>query len=198
MVDVSNLAHPVEIGAYDTHNYAVGVAVDGSYAYVVVMGTAGTAGLHVVDISDPADPNGVGFCQSVGMPRDIVTVDGVAYVANEWGLELIDVSSAYSPTVAGHISLQGEEWAATAGVAVSGTLAYVAGDGGLYTIDVSSPTSPTLVSNFFVSEGCFDADVAEDRAYLTGGGNCLRVVDVSEPVLAENSIRPKNVLLAST
>jgi hypothetical protein len=183
VVDISDPAHPVEVGAYDTHGNAIGVSVIGNYAYVADFGSPGVgAGLHVVDVSDPAHPLKVGYSQPVGVYRDIAVAGGVAYLANEWGLDLIDVSSPYTPVHAGTINLMGEEWAATEGVDISGTLAYVSGAGGLHIVDVSNPVSPTLISNFYILEGYSDVTVAGTRAYVTGGGNCLKIIDVSDPL----------------
>jgi len=55
VVDVSDPADPVELGAWDSPGYAEGVAVSGSYAYVA----DGPYGLRVVDLSDPAHPTPV-------------------------------------------------------------------------------------------------------------------------------------------
>jgi len=187
VVDISDPAHPVEVGAYDTQSYAIGVDVAGDYAYVVTLPsiTEAKAGLHVVDVSDPAHPTKVGSRHQIeGCYRDIVVANGIAYLPNEWGLELIDVSSPHTSTLAGTISLQGEEWAATTGVDLSGTSAYVAGDGGLYIIDVSNPVSPTLISSFKDSQWVkgFDVAVAGTTAYVTHhGGDELKIIDVSDP-----------------
>jgi len=186
VVDVSDSAHPVELGAYDTQGNAIGVAVVGNYAYVSVMCPEVGAGLHVVDISDPAHPTRVGYRPQIeGCYRDIALTEGIAYIANEWGLELIDVSSPYTPTLAGYINLQGDEWNATSGAEVSGTLAYVAQDReGLRVVDVSDLVSPTLMStfnNYEGMQGAFDVAVAGTRAYLAGG-NGLKIIDVSDPL----------------
>jgi hypothetical protein len=186
VVDISDPVHPVEVGAYDTQAHVVGVAVDGNYAYVsAAFGEPGT-GLHVVDVSNPAHPTGVGFCEPVGIPRDIAVAGGIAYIADEWGLQLIDVSFPHMPTHVGRVILQGEEWAATTGVAVSGTLAYVAQDSqGMRIVDVSNPVSPTLMSTFKDPEWVkgFGVAVAGTRAYVTHhGGDGLKIIDVSDPL----------------
>ena len=187
VVDISDPAHPVEVGAYDTQGNAIGVAVVGEYAYVAVMCTDVGAGLHVVDVSDPADPTGVGYRQQGEWVcyRDIVVAGRMAYIANEWGLELIDVSTPLSPALLSYIELQGDVWGATTGVDVSGTRAYVVGDNGLYIVDVSDPVSPTLISNFknFEWGKDFDVAVAGTRAYVThAGGVSLKIIDVSDPL----------------
>jgi len=46
---------PVRVGGYDTSGSAYGVAVLGNYAYVA----DGSAGLQVIDVSNPANPQRV-------------------------------------------------------------------------------------------------------------------------------------------
>jgi len=77
-VDVSNPAHPVEVGYYDTPGIAGGVAVAGGYAYVA----DGSEGLRVVDVSNPATPTEVGFYDTPGSAGDVAVAGGYAYVTD--------------------------------------------------------------------------------------------------------------------
>jgi len=188
VVDISERANPAEVGTYAIQGNAIGVAVADNYAYVAVTCPDVGAGLHVIDVSDAETPVGVGYHPQVqGCYRDITTADGTAYVADEWGLELIDVSTPTTPTLLSHIELQGKEWGATTGVDVSGTLAYVAGDNGLYIVDVSDPVSPTCILEGYCDhcEGDlkdYDVAVSGTTAYITyHGGEALKIVDVTDP-----------------
>ena len=60
----------MRVGGYDTSGYAYGVAVAGNYAYVA----DGTAGLQVIDVSNPANSSRVGGYDTSGY------ADGVAVV----------------------------------------------------------------------------------------------------------------------
>jgi parallel beta-helix repeat protein len=183
VVDVSDPASPVEVGTYGIQGKAVGVAMADGYACVAVMCPDVGAGLHVVDISEPAHPTRASFRPEVtGCYRDIAAAGRTAYVANEWGLELIDVSTPTTPTLFSFVDLQGEEeWGATTGVDVSGALAYVAGDNGLSIVDVSDPISPKLIERSEAFGHLLDVAVAGSMAYVTGGGTCLKVIDISDP-----------------
>lgn len=187
VVDISDPAHPVEVGAYDAEGNAIGVAVVGNYAYLAVWCSSVGAGLHVVDVSDPVHPTRVAHREGVGCYRDMVVADGIAYVANEWGLELIDVSSPLTPTLASYVELQPEEWIANTGVDVSGNLAYVVGEDGLYIVDVSDPVSPTVVLEGYCDDCAgppkdYDVAVHDTKAYVThAGGDSLKILDVSDP-----------------
>ena len=56
IIDISDPAIPIEVGAYQPPGFAEAVYVAGHYAYVAAQ----TAGLRVIDVSDPAAPVEVG------------------------------------------------------------------------------------------------------------------------------------------
>jgi hypothetical protein len=78
VIDVSDPAHPTEVGFYDTPGYARGVAVSGPYAYVA----DGGSGLRVIDVSDPAHPTEVGFYDTPGYAYGVAVSGPYAYVAD--------------------------------------------------------------------------------------------------------------------
>ncbi len=186
VVDIGEPSHPLQISSYATTAFATSVVVSGTYAYVAAAGGEGD-GLHVVDVSDPAHPRGVGFKRQAGMGayRDMELVGSIAYLPDEYGLEMVSVANPFSPTLLGTIDLwelDGQSHDAV-GVAVSATLAYVASSGaGLDIVDVSNPVSPTWIGGYS-SEESFSQDVVVlgNRAYVADG-NGLRIVDISDPI----------------
>ncbi len=187
VVDVSDPAHPLQLGGYDAQSFATSVDVDGNYAYVVSypQSFGHLRGLHIVDVSNPTQPDRASYIEGVGAHRDIAVADGIAYIADEWGLETIDVSDPFHPTVLGFV----ETWEGfdnppdvTIGVVVSGTLAYMAATADhLEIVDVSDPTSPTLIGTFgFGGPACYDVAVVGSRVYLACG--VFHVVEVSDAV----------------
>src|SRR5687767_8751998 len=58
---------PQRVGGYDTSGTAVGVAVSGNYAYVADY----TAGLQVIDVSNPASPQRVGGYDTSGLASGV-------------------------------------------------------------------------------------------------------------------------------
>ncbi|MCK4226133.1 hypothetical protein KAX29_04495, partial [candidate division WOR-3 bacterium] len=146
----------------------------GIYAYVAAMG----AGLRVIDVSDPANPTEVGFCDT-WEARDVYVSGNYAYVADsESGLRIIDISDPTNPFEVGFYDPPPPAFAV--GVYISGNYAYVAFWGyGLRIVDVSDPTNPFEVS-YFDSTYCNDVYVSGNYAYaMVADGFCI--IDVSDP-----------------
>jgi hypothetical protein len=127
-----------EAGYYDTPGYAYGVAVgttgvSGNYAYVADY----SAGLRVVNISDPSAPYETGYYNTPGYAEGVAVSGNYAYVADgSSGLRVVNIASPTTPFEAGYYDTPGYAW----GVAVSGNYAYVADyDAGLRIISIYGP-----------------------------------------------------------
>ena len=70
---------------------AYGVAVSGNYAYLAV----GSAGLQVIDVSNPANPRREGRYDTPGRAYGVAVSGGYAYVADwDWGLQILRIGDA--------------------------------------------------------------------------------------------------------
>ncbi len=181
VVDLSDPTRPKQAGDLDLGSPVTAVAVSGQWVYAATA----TAGLCIVDVSDPANPTKVaGHLRSPGGYRDMVVSDETAFLANEWGLEIVRVSDPLHPEWLGFLQMQdsGSDVPDTVvGVAVSGPAAFLASSGaGLEVVDVSDPRNP-IWKGAYAPEGFNAEDVAVDgdRAYVVGGG-ALSIVDVSD------------------
>jgi hypothetical protein len=163
---------------------AQAVAVSGNYAYVA----AGCAGVQVIDVSYPANPQRVGGYDTSGYADGVAVSRNFAYVAESptWdgyrdvggGLQVIDVSNPANPHRVGGYDTSG--WAA--GVAVSSDKAYVADGGfGLQVIDISNPANPQRVGGYDTSGRAFGVAVSGNYAYVADDDAGLLVIDVSNP-----------------
>jgi hypothetical protein len=148
------------------------VAVSGAYAYVA----AGLAGLEVINVSDPSNPQRVGGCAMAGGPASAVAVSGQhAYVAVGWGGSLVvcDLSDAANPRRVGNVLCSASS------LAVSGNCVYVTAPlGGLQVIEISDPANPKIVAtqNAMWFGGLA---VSEDKLYVAARE--LVVFDVGDP-----------------
>ncbi len=87
IIDISDPAHPEELGNYSDGGYTYDIFVVGDYAYVA----DGSDGLEIIDISVPAHPVEVGgYYDGSGTAYEVFVVGNYAYVADgDDGLEVI-------------------------------------------------------------------------------------------------------------
>jgi len=126
VVDVSDATGPTLVGAYDTPWFteftgrragkgeasagtplasswdSPRLVVMNNYAYVADS----QAGLHVLDVSDPAAPLEVGLYRTPSRPSDVALADGYAYVHDlSGGLHVLNVSDPSTPVGVGFYEL---------------------------------------------------------------------------------------------
>jgi hypothetical protein len=167
-----------EVGFNDSLGSPHDVFVSGGYAYIADS----FSGLRVVDISDRANPQEVGFFDPTGSTAGLGVYfsDPYVYLADGLGLLILDISDPTAPSETGFYNSIGF----AVKVQLSGGYAYVAGrEGGLNIADISDPANPQHVRNYFEagSVHVLDVYVSGSYAYVAMQGNGLRVVDVSDP-----------------
>jgi len=188
-VDVRYPADPIRVGSYDPLRWGHAVLVSGDLAYLAwghwfehwdeleLFG-----GLHILDVSDPAQPRPLGRYRSQVNPWRVFLTKDLAYLAgqsslDEGSLQILDVSNPSSPTLRGSYPMRGMAW----DVCVSGNLAYVPNGSGLLILDVSDPSSPTLRA--FYGEPLHETrgvHVSGNLAYV-GDSYRLWILDVTDP-----------------
>ena len=118
------------------------VQVLGGFAYVA----SGTAGLQIVDVSEPASPKLAGsFRSNDSASLGVCVVGSLAYLADgSAGLRILDVSQPEAPVqIALHTNWLGTNSAHAFNVRVEGGFAFVAaGQAGLQVVDVRNPRKP--------------------------------------------------------
>ena len=153
---------------------AYGVQVVGTVAYVA----DGSAGLQILDVSNPGNVTRLGGYDTSGDALDVQVVGTVAYVADYGaGLQILDVSNPAKVTRLGGFDTSGYASA----VQVVGTVAYVAdGQAGLQILDVSNPANVTRLGGY--DSGYAQAvQVLGTVAYVADYSAGLRILDVSNP-----------------
>jgi hypothetical protein len=151
---------------------ALAIAAKGSYAFVA----AGSQGMCVVDVADPAEPKTVGTLASFDARAVDCAGDYVYLADGEKGLKVIDVSEPSRPQQVGfRITFAAQD------VRVRGDFAYVAdGEKGLKVIDIREPRYPVRVASL-ETQDARGVDMRGDRLYLADGDGGLKVVDISDP-----------------
>lgn len=191
---------PSALSSITISGYANNVEVDQGYAFVA----AGSAGLVVVNVSDPAQPAVVATRDTPGNANDVRIDDRYAYVADgPAGLQIIDIIDPRAPVIVGAIDTPGD----ASDVIMANNIAYIAdGSSGLVLVDVSSPTSPIVVGSISTGGTARGVDLSGTYAIvaddLPSAG--LRVINVANPSnpqmtgsLALNG-NPKDVRVSGT
>jgi hypothetical protein len=157
------------------------VALAANYAYVA----DGSAGLQVVDISNPAHCVRAGACAVSGNAEAVAVAGNYAYLANgPAGLQVIDVSTPANCVRVGGCTnnFYGLSYGRASGVAVAGNYAYVAdANAGLQVIDISNPTNCMQVGGFQNGNQASSVSLGGKYAYVADSDGGLEVIDVSNP-----------------
>ena len=193
--DISDPSSPNEVAQFDLKmNGSVTLDSQNHLLYnTYAPMTGGNGQLHVVDVSDPADPHLLATVEVPFVPGGIAVADSLIYVAfqadsawaGENGLGVIDVSDPGSPKLVGSILVSMLPF----GVTVDGDRAYLYGTA-LTTIDVSDPESLSVVHEFkphysFEVWSAIARDsvlFVSDASVLQPSSSALRVYSVADPL----------------
>lgn len=156
-------------------NDSLDVFVAGTYAYIA----DGTAGLSIVDVSNPDTPVSIGSYNTSGTAQGVYVSGTYAYIADGTaGLQVIDISTPSAPTLVGTYATNDS----THDVYVSGKYAYLAdGAEGLSVIDVSDPTTPVLAGSYNSSGTGLGIYISGNYAYLADGADGLAIINIANP-----------------
>jgi len=203
-VDLSTPLSPQAKSKYTTNaNYTYDVAIRGQMAVAAISNPGvGLQRLQLLNVSNPAAPAPLG---SLGLtwPGAVALSGDYAFVLDNGGLEVIDISNTSLPVLRGTAT----PTASMERITVRGDYAYVAG-AGFQIYDISDPTHPFAVG-FFDSGGggVHDVELRGSNAYISDGtmfqsNNCLKILDISNPAnpfevgrSATSAITPDSVCL---
>jgi hypothetical protein len=153
------------------------LAVAGNFAYWVDEGSVKWAS-QIIDISDPTYSQKVGELSVFGY--DIQVIDHLAYVVNQLGLDILDISNPYDvievgyyPWNAGTNPFNDYDISCTMSLghlAVDGHFAYLTTCSGLRVINVENPENPVEMK-FYPMEGPGAVEIKDDRLYVAWKNN---------------------------
>lgn len=192
VIDISNPAAPMLVGATPVSWGTAGIAVQGSYAYTTGY-YANPNYLRAVDVSDPTDPfTAAAFTLAGSHPQAVAAQGSYAYML-DYGMNELEVIDVSDPAAGGgSLPLLGSTAtdAGPSSIAVQDHYAYVvnAVGGTVEVIDVADPAHPSVVGR--VSLGAAGASGASYSGIAVQGSyayvadhntNALQVIDVSNP-----------------
>ncbi|MFH1897419.1 MAG: Ig-like domain-containing protein [Candidatus Desantisbacteria bacterium] len=163
------------IASFKPDGMSYGIFLKNNYAYM----SCDTAGLQIMDVSQPASPVFAGKYNTASSCRDTVVVDNYAYTAaGTKGLMVIDVSNVNKPTLVSSLAIDGFCY----DIAISGNYAYVAaGATGLQIVDISKPQTPKKIGKYNTDGISRGVCVRDGYAFVADDGSGLVVIDVSNP-----------------
>ncbi len=143
-INVSNASVPTTSGFLASLASATGSAFSPFYVNGNVYVAYGTAGLRIIDVTNPLQPSLLSTLALGGESRGVVVSGNYAYVAAmDSGVHVIDVTNAGSP-----VRLRTINSSRSRGIAISGNYVYVATrDSGLVVLNITNPANPTWLTN---------------------------------------------------
>jgi uncharacterized repeat protein (TIGR01451 family) len=177
VVDISDPVNPHQVGATAIlGDFVLGVTVSGTLAYVA----AGTAGLKVVDITNPLAPALIGAWNSPGFAEGVAVSGSTAYLADgPYGLRVVDVSDPAAPVEIAHAFDMNYAYA----VAICGRYAYLAAGGaGLLVVDISNPAYPVELGAYDTPGNARGLAVLNNLAYVADERYGLQIINVTDPL----------------
>lgn len=202
LLDLTSPSRPTVITRFSPPDLTPGIHnvwIDGDYAYLVVDGSVPSAGLRVLDISDPANPQIVAsFYGGGSFLHDVYVRDGLAFLSH-WtsGLIILDVGngvaggSPTNPVEVSRITVPGYRvhnawyWPESGYVFLGDELAV---PGRVLVVDVNELSNPRQVASFTLAGAAphnFWLDETAGIAYFSWYENGIHAVDVSGSLLGE-------------
>jgi hypothetical protein len=171
--NVSDRAHPLELGGLYLNGNCSGIDIAGGIAYVCV----GTR-LACVDITNRPSPQLLGTANTPGAAHDVKYRAGYAYVADALGgLRIVDVSDPAAPVVVGSATTRNEAF----GIDLAGDYAFVADyESGLSIYNIADETQPQWVGETDDNPGFTDV-VVHDNVAFAAAQDGLHLFNVSDP-----------------
>jgi hypothetical protein len=181
LFDISDPAHPHELGCYDSSSakYTTAVLSDDSLAYVSAFETQPREVFSAVDIRDPSFPVKVGAGLGFNPVEAMALRDSFLYCAEDYKFEVFNVANPRQPVWRGRC----DAYSSALGIDVQGTLAYVAPR--LQIFDVADPGNPTKIHEESGSNRVNGRGIAvrDTFAYFLSNYDTLWVYSVHNPFI---------------
>ncbi|MHA7812108.1 MAG: GC-type dockerin domain-anchored protein [Phycisphaerales bacterium] len=194
--DARGAGDPVLAGSYTPNGNAIAAQVDDAILYAGIRaGEEELPGVHVVDVSDPAMPERIGFVRIEDL-TDLVVRGGIVYaVSGGTTLHIVDARDPADPVIRSelYLGLSVESMAIGDGMLYANN--FVASEG-VMVIDVRDLAAPAFISSYNAFEGLYLTGVAVEGETMfvvtsesedfsanrgTGHPGGLYILDASDP-----------------
>jgi hypothetical protein len=192
IVDVGNPSAPRHVSTISTPGEVKDITLCPHRAYITTRaGIAGSSGLHIVDVSDPAQPQTVGYYGAQDPVICEIPIHGVTTLGrylclvDSYALHILDVSDPTKPTRLGRcesLTLGSKD-----AVAVIGNLACVVShdEAILQIYDISVPERPRPLASRRTSGRPFGIKATGNYVCVADGPAGLKIFQVTNPANPE-------------
>jgi len=193
-VDVRDPAAPVETSGIETGHFWGFILAEGPLAYV----TGYHGSVAILDFSDPVNPRELDRFTVRHHALGLAKEGDILYVADVWGVEILDVSDPTAIRELGYADTPYSAW----DVAVRDGMLYVASDNqGLQIINAVDPLTPFFVSHIDTPSYALSVELYGSYALIADMYGGLRIMDVSAPaapreVWADETIQAMDVVVS--
>ena len=195
VVDIADVTNPQLITEFSLPGNVVKVMVNGRYLYIAHSTNSSSwdsqtgppdAGLQIVDVSDPTQPQMAGHFYSKSLPTDLALYNNLVYLSSYDFLDTIDVSNREAPQLLstfpeGGTNLMRDGEQLVVGWGGCSFRSGVCG-GGFNLFDLSEPEKPAQIAHFQGNEiPAYDIVLANGTAFGTGKGMwAMSLADLEE------------------
>ena len=169
IIDITNPQEPKYLGSSERFkDHIKAIWINGFYAYVA----AGTAGMYIIDISNPLFPSVVGQF-SAPNAQDIQVEGNYAFLADST-LKVIRVNNPASPVLVKDSGINAKK------ISLYGGYIYTDGSGGFCVLDKTNLLNIQIISCFGASGPIQDFVLADQYAYLALNDG-LQILNIADP-----------------
>ena len=153
---------------------AIGVDVAGDFVYIA----DNAGGLQIINASDKSNPFKISEFKSGRNIRDVKLFGNYAFLANGWGMAIIDITDPYQPTFINSYILP----TSSNFIAVDQLFAYVLSFwNDLYIYDCSDPYNPEVISGIPTPGYSDDLFVSDTLLFIADDASGTQIYNVSWP-----------------
>ena len=160
------------VGNYSIEEASISYAVSGNQGYLCSPSV-----LYILDIQNPENPIGEGFCPGFAAIEDVKISETYAFLSHGLGLNVVDVSDSGNPvTVGGFMTgyrMHGSD--------ISGAYIFCVDFYGMKILDISDPSNPAYISEVQMPPEAHSVVIRDSLAYISDFVPGLYIVNISDP-----------------
>lgn len=182
IVDVSDPQQITIVGHYTAAGCAWGRIYSWAVQNNTAYGTGRSCGLHIVNVSNLANPMLVQVYQDPALPdasyEHPSLSDTLLFLArHQGGVEILSIANPQQPFQVATLPST-NAWATLP----AGEILYVAdGSAGLKIVDITDPSNPSILATFTTSGTAKDLALRGDYLFVANGAKGIDMINVSDP-----------------